>query len=143
MGAVMNKVDFNLLQTIELFGLKNLVFTMKVESNDFRKDGEVEICAMKISEHRYKVSENYKVSFIEINGRSDVYLRDMYISDFETNVNTGLVGVYVKNIDGYQPIIVPPLFALTEEDYKAVQHIESNVLLHMKYLPKLEIENDN
>lgn len=113
---------FNIKEAVETYGIKNIrVFGNGTEvSKSFpHMATDLDMVEYTLSESRYLMSENYKLTLEAV--IKDSQLIDTippihhYIADFNSLVNVGCYRVYVVNADDYMLISQPATIEVVEE----------------------------
>ena len=113
---------FNFKEAVEIYGIKNIrVFGNGTEvSKSFPQlDTDLDMVEYALSESRYLMSENYKLTLEAV--IKDSQLVDTippihhYITDFNSLVNAGCYRVFVVNADDYTLISPPATVEVAEE----------------------------
>ncbi len=145
---------FSLKESAEQYGVKNLLFKFEVDCFDksvlsftsFMGFGLIaagentESHYFVIDESRYKVAENYKVGFTNLEQNPLVPNKTFYISDFQNMVNDGYASVFVITPDGISPLFVTLTDIASFEDLKAIAFVEDNFFLLQPFLGEVKTD---
>lgn len=143
---------FSIKEISEQYGVKNLLFKFEVDCFDksilsmtsFMGFGLIaagentQSHYFVIDESRYKIVENYKVGFTNLEQNPLVPNKTFYISDFEHIVNDGHASVYAITPDGITPLFVTLVDVATPEEVKAIEYVEDNFFLLQPFIGEIE-----